>query len=208
MFRKFKLFLIVGLILAICWIAPTTAIRYWNERGSQNPFKAWADTFTTILNLDKPSIGSTNWGTNMNNNLDTIDTAWGKTQNFTKCATLLDWTDTTLSGKIQFEMGQNVHLTRAYCNVLTATNMVVNFDKRSESSPNSDTGNHLLGSDLTCTTTGANTSTFANGASQCGGTSSCAVALHNNIVLTITSQSGGATGDAARVCVEGTIDPS
>lgn len=73
MFRKFKLFLIVGLILAICWIAPTTAIRYWNERGSQNPFKAWADTFTSRLGLTQPAIGSSNWGTNMNNNLATID---------------------------------------------------------------------------------------------------------------------------------------
>jgi len=46
---------------------------------------------------------------------------------------------------------------------------------------------------LTAVTGGANTSTFANGAGQCGGTSSCAIAAHAPVVATFTSVSGTPT---------------
>jgi hypothetical protein len=81
-----------------------------------------------------------------------------------------------------------IHITRAFCSVYAATNVVVNLDKRAEGTYATDSGAHLLGSDLTAVTGGANTSTFSN--TPCGGTSSCAVAAHTPVVLTITSVSG------------------
>jgi hypothetical protein len=86
-----------------------------------------------------------------------------------------------------------ITLTRVYCAVQGSTNVAMNLDKRSEGAIGTDSGAHLLGSDLTAVSTGANTSIFANGSSQCGGTSSCAVAAHNPVVLTITSISGAPT---------------
>jgi len=86
-----------------------------------------------------------------------------------------------------------ITLTRVYCAVQGSTNVVMNLDKRTEGAIGTDSGAHLLGSDLTAVSTGANTSTFANGSGQCGGTSSCAVAAHNPVVLTITSISGTPT---------------
>jgi hypothetical protein len=128
------------------------------------------------------------------------------TVSFTKTFEILDWTDNTDSAKMQWEDGPNpIHITRVYGSVVGATNAVINLDNRSESTPNVDTGNHLLGSDLTITTTGANTSTFSNSSGQCGGTSTCAIAAHTNVVLTITSVSDAATGDAMRVTVEYTV---
>jgi hypothetical protein len=125
---------------------------------------------------------------------------------YTKTFILLDWVDNTDSGKLQWEEAKPIHLTRVYGSVVGATNASINLDKRSESTPNTDTGNHLLGGDLTITTTGANTNTFANGSGQCGSTLNCAIATHTNVVLTITSVSGAATGDAMRVTVEYTVD--
>jgi hypothetical protein len=86
-----------------------------------------------------------------------------------------------------------IALTRVYCAVQGSTNVVMNLDKRTEGAIGTDSGAHLLGSDLTAVAGGANTSTFANGSSQCGATSNCAVAAHNPVVLTITSISGTPT---------------
>jgi hypothetical protein len=86
-----------------------------------------------------------------------------------------------------------IHLTRLWCSVQGATNVVLNLDKRTEAAIGTDTGNHLLGSDLTAVTGGANTATFANGAGQCGGTGSCAIAAHAPVVATFTSVSGTPT---------------
>ena len=62
-----------------------------------------------------------------------------------------------------------IHLTRVFCAVQGTTNVVVNLDKRTEGTIGTDSGNHLLGADLTAVSGGANTTTFANGAAQCGG---------------------------------------
>jgi hypothetical protein len=97
-----------------------------------------------------------------------------------------------------------IHLTRVYGSVQGSTNVVLNLDKRTEAAIGTDTGNHLLGADLTAVTGGANTTTFANGASQCGGTSSCAIAAHAPVVLTFTSVSG--TPTSLTVSVEYTVD--
>jgi hypothetical protein len=86
-----------------------------------------------------------------------------------------------------------VHLTRVFCAIQGSTNVVVNFDKRSESTIGTDSGNHLLGSDLTAVTGGATTTTFSNSVGQCGGTSSCAVAAHTPVFMTFTSVSGTPT---------------
>ena len=86
-----------------------------------------------------------------------------------------------------------IAITRVFCAVQGSTNVVINLDKRAESTIGTDSGAHLLGSDLTAVTGGANTSTFANGSSQCGGTSSCAIAAHSPVVMTVTSVSGTPT---------------
>lgn len=92
------------------------------------------------------------------------------------------------SGKLILNPSVAIHITRLFCSITGSTNVVVNLDKRAESSIGTDSGSHLLGSDLTVTSSGANTSTFSS--SPCGGTSSCAVAAHTPIVLTVTSVSG------------------
>jgi len=97
-----------------------------------------------------------------------------------------------------------IHLTRIFCAVQGSTNVVVNLDKRTEAAIGTDTGNHLLGADLTAVSGGANTSTFANGAGQCGATTSCAIAAHAPVVMTFTSVSG--TPTALDCSVDYTVD--
>jgi hypothetical protein len=97
-----------------------------------------------------------------------------------------------------------VHLTRLFCAIQGSTNVVVNLDKRTEGGIASDSGNHLLGADLTAITTGANTSTFANGAGQCGSTSSCAVGAYIPVVMTFTSVS--ATPSTLQCSLDYTLD--
>lgn len=74
--KRIEKFIILWLLILVA-----TVILYkvpkWNEQRQQSWMKAWADTFTTRMSLTKPSVGSTNWGTNMNNNLDSIDTLFG-----------------------------------------------------------------------------------------------------------------------------------
>jgi hypothetical protein len=97
-----------------------------------------------------------------------------------------------------------IHLTRVYCAVQGSANVVVNLDKRAEGNIGADSGAHLLGTDLTAAASGGNTSTFANGSSQCGGASSCAVAAHTPVVMTFTSISGAPT--ALNCSVDYTVD--
>jgi hypothetical protein len=97
-----------------------------------------------------------------------------------------------------------IHLTRAYCAVQGSGAVAVNLDKRAEGTIGSDSGAHLLGADLTAAASGGNTSTFANGSSQCGGVSSCAVAAHSPVVITFASVSGAPT--ALNCSVDYTVD--
>ncbi len=97
-----------------------------------------------------------------------------------------------------------IHLTRVYCAVQGSGNVVVNLDKRAEGTIGADSGAHLLGPDLAAATSGASTSTFANGTSQCGGTSSCAIPAHSPVVLTFTSVSGAPA--ALNCSVDYTVD--
>jgi hypothetical protein len=55
-----------------------------------------------------------------------------------------------------------IHPTRLYCAVQGGANVVINPDKRSEGTIGAESGRHSLGSDLTATTSGANTTTFLN----------------------------------------------
>lgn len=97
-----------------------------------------------------------------------------------------------------------IHLLRAYCAVQGTTNVVINLDKRTEAAIATDTGNHLLASNLTAVAGGAHTFAFANGASQCGATTSCAIAAHSPVVATISSISGAPTD--LQCSVDYTID--
>ncbi|MGA3095261.1 MAG: hypothetical protein ABSF25_02305 [Bryobacteraceae bacterium] len=97
-----------------------------------------------------------------------------------------------------------IHLTRVYCAVQGGANVVLNLDKRAEGSMGADSGAHLLATDLTAVSGGATTSTFANGSSQCGGTSSCAVAAHSPVAITFTSVGGAPT--ALNCSVDYTVD--
>jgi hypothetical protein len=97
-----------------------------------------------------------------------------------------------------------IHLTRVFCAIQGGTNVVLNLDARAEGSIGTDSGAHLLGSDLTAASGGANTSTFANGSGQCGGTTSCAIAAHAPVVMTFTSVSG--TPTALNCSVDYTVD--
>lgn len=74
--KRLEKFIVLWLIILIASVV-LYKVPKWNEQRPQSWFKAWADTLTSRLSLTKPSIGSTNWGTNMNNNLDTIDTLFG-----------------------------------------------------------------------------------------------------------------------------------
>jgi hypothetical protein len=98
----------------------------------------------------------------------------------------------------------SIHLTRIYCAVQGSTNVALNLDKRTEGAIGTDSTHHLLGSDLTAISTGANTATFANDSGQCGGTADCAIAAHVPVVMTITSVSG--TPTALNCSVDWTVD--
>lgn len=90
-----------------------------------------------------------------------------------------------------------IHITRFSCGVTGTTSVVTNLTKASAS----------LLSDQTCTAGDANqvnTTTFANGSGQCGGTSSCAVAAHAPVTVHVGTISGTPTSLA--VCVDYTVD--
>jgi hypothetical protein len=80
-----------------------------------------------------------------------------------------------------------IKITRLFCAIQGSTNVVLNLDKRTEAAIGTDSGNHLLAADLTAISTGANTSTFANGSGQCGDTTSCYIPAHTPVVMTFTS---------------------
>jgi len=80
-----------------------------------------------------------------------------------------------------------IHLTKVSCGQTGATSIVVNLVKATYS---------LLGTDMTVTAGDINTvttSTFLNGNSQCGGTTSCAVAAHAPVTVHIGTNTGTAT---------------
>jgi hypothetical protein len=121
-----------------------------------------------------------------------------------KIVTLFDPVAADTGRVLVLDSGKNIHITRIYCAVKASTSVVINLDRRSESAMDSDSGAHLLASDLACVPGGATATAFANGAGQCGGTTSCAVATHAPVMLTITGVNG--TPDTLRVAVEYTID--
>jgi hypothetical protein len=90
-----------------------------------------------------------------------------------------------------------IHLTRFACGVQGTTGVVANLVKSSTS----------LLADQTCTAgtvEQVNTTTWANGSSQCGGTSSCAIAAHTPVTLHVGTVSGSPT--ALQVSVDYTVD--
>jgi hypothetical protein len=90
-----------------------------------------------------------------------------------------------------------IHLTRVSCGVGGTTSVVVNLVK----------GGASLIADMTATAGDANTviaTTWANGSSQCGGTSSCAVAAHAPVTVHIGTISG--TPTALSCAVDYTVD--
>jgi hypothetical protein len=79
-----------------------------------------------------------------------------------------------------------VTLTRFSCGVTGTTSVITNLVK----------GGASLIADMTATAGDVNTvivTTWANGSSQCGGTSSCAVAAHTPVTLHIGTISGTPT---------------
>ena len=79
-----------------------------------------------------------------------------------------------------------VHLTRISCGVTGTTSVIINLVKATVS----------LIADMTATAGDVNTvvqTTWANGSSQCGGTTSCAVAAHTPVTLHIGTISGTPT---------------
>lgn len=97
------------------------------------------------------------------------------------------------SGRAQFTLPKNVTITRVWCNVKAATNVVIQLNVRAEGTPDVS-GTDVLTSTLTCITTGANTTTF----------SSAAVTARAPVALTISSVTG--TPDTLRVHIEMTVD--
>jgi len=85
-----------------------------------------------------------------------------------------------------------IHLTRFSCGVTGTTSVIVNLVDASGS----------LIADATCTAGTINAvvvTTWANGSSQCGGTSSCAVAAHVPVTIHIGTISGTPTGVSVAV---------
>ncbi len=133
-----------------------------------------------------------------------LATAYLPTAHITRTAAVSDLAPvTTDSGLILvINPPTAIALTRVYCASQGGTNVVINLDKRAEGTIGTDSGAHLLGSDLTAVNTGANTSTFS--ATPCGGTSSCAIAAHTPVVMTITSISG--TVNALNCSIDYTVN--
>jgi hypothetical protein len=94
-----------------------------------------------------------------------------------------------------------IHLTRVFCTLQGATNVVLNLDKRTEAAIATPVAS-LLAADLIAVSGGATTSTFSN--TRCNGTTSCAIAAHAPVVMTFTSVSG--TPTALNCSVDYTVD--
>jgi len=99
------------------------------------------------------------------------------------------------SGRVQITWPKNVTITRVWCNVKAATNVVIQLNTRVEGTPDVS-GTDVLTASLTCITTGANTTSFA----------AAAVTSRSPVALTISSVSG--TPDTLRVHIESTVDDS
>lgn len=97
------------------------------------------------------------------------------------------------SGRIQLVLPKNVTITRVWCNVKAATNVVIQLNQRAEGTPDVS-GTDVLTGALTCIQTGANTTSFA----------AAAITARNPIALTISAVNG--TPDTLRVHIEATID--
>ena len=96
-----------------------------------------------------------------------------------------------------FDPATAIHLTRFACGVTGTTSVVTNLVK---------SANSLL-SDQTCTAgtvEQVSTTTWANGSSQCGGTSNCAVAAHTPVIVHIGTISGTPTNLA--IAIDYTVD--
>jgi hypothetical protein len=96
-----------------------------------------------------------------------------------------------------FNPASAIHINRFSCGVTGTTSVITNMVKG---------GNSLI-ADATCTAGDANTvvvTTFANGSSQCGGTTSCAVAAHTPVTIHVGTISGTPTG--VTVCADATVD--
>jgi hypothetical protein len=98
------------------------------------------------------------------------------------------------SGRVH-SFPKNVTITRVWCNVKAATSVVIQLNTRVEGTPDVSGTDNLTAS-LTCTTVGANTTTF----------SSAAVTARAPVALTISSVTG--TPDTLRVHIEATTDNS
>jgi len=90
----------------------------------------------------------------------------------------------------------NIHLTRFACGVTAGTSVVANLLNGATS----------LLADKTCTVGNVETvttTTWANGSSQCGGTTSCAISAHTPITLHVGTVTGAVT--TLNVAVEYTV---
>ena len=97
------------------------------------------------------------------------------------------------SGRVQVVLPAASTITRVWCNTKAATNVVINLEERAEGTPDT-AGTVVLTSNLTCTTSGAATTTFSN----------ASIAARAPIALTLASVSG--TPDTLRVHFEYTVD--
>jgi len=88
-----------------------------------------------------------------------------------------------------------IHLNSTECAITGSTSATINLDVRT--AMGTDSGSHLLASDLTATTSETTGSTWSSG--PCGGTSSCGVAAGKILVGIVTGLSGTPAGYSCTV---------
>ena len=104
------------------------------------------------------------------------------------------------SGRIQWEPGKAITITRVYCSVKAATSVTVNLNKRVETTPDT-AGTDVLSAGLVCDT---NAQTSCASGCDVATITSAGVTARQIAALTISAVTG--TPDTLRVIAEYTVD--
>ena len=104
------------------------------------------------------------------------------------------------SGRIQWEPGRAITITRVYCSVKAATSVTLNLDKRTETTPDT-AGTDVLSAGLVCDT---NAQTSCAAGCDVNTITSAGVTARQIVATTISAVTG--TPDTLRVVVEFTTD--
>ncbi len=173
----------------------------WAGVSLANDTAANQGTTTTVLHGNasgQPSFGSVT-GSDMTAGTVTSTQLATANKTDTKSFTLFDPVAGD-SGRIQWEPGKAITITRVYCSCKAATSVTINLNKRTETTPDAS-GTDVLSAGLVCDT---NAQTSCASGCDVNTITSGAVAARQIVATTISGVTG--TPDTLRVIAEYTVD--